>query len=90
MVQYEIKITGRVQGVGFRYFVHTVATDHKIKGWVQNTRDGCVFAVACGEEKDIEAFLDHLRIGPPLARIKEFSKIRIPVSDLPEGFRVKY
>ena len=90
MVQYEIKITGRVQGVGFRYFVHTIAADHNIRGWVQNTRDGGVFAVACGEEKDIEAFLDHLRIGPPLARIKEFSKLRIPVSDLPEGFRVKY
>lgn len=90
MVQYEIKITGRVQGVGFRYFVNRIAVDHNIRGSVQNSRDSGVFVIACGEESDIEAFLDHLRIGPPLARIKEFKKNRVPVSELPEGFRVRY
>ncbi|MDD4754803.1 MAG: acylphosphatase [Prolixibacteraceae bacterium] len=90
MLQYEITITGRVQGVGFRYFVQRVANDHNIKGWVQNSRDRVVIISAQGEEIDLDAFIDHIRIGPPLARIKNFIKKRVPVSEFPEGFRIKY
>ncbi len=90
MVQYEIRITGRVQGVGFRYFVHRIAGDHNIKGWVQNSRDGGVFIFARGEERDIETFIDHIRIGPSLARIKEFRKQRVSVSESLNDFRIKY
>ena len=90
MAQYEIIITGRVQGVGFRYFVHKIAGDHNISGWVKNSPDGSVIITAQGEETDLEAFFDHIRIGPPLARINKFTKNRIIVSELPKDFRVKY
>lgn len=76
MIQYEIKITGRVQGVGFRYFVYHKAVEHEIYGWVKNTRDGGVLVMAQGKESDVQTFLDHLRIGPPLARVDKIVRIK--------------
>jgi len=90
MLQYEIKITGRVQGVGYRYFVHRIAAGFNITGWVKNTYDGGVLIIAKGEKADIETFLDHLRMGPPLARITNLTKQDIPVDESLKGFRIKY
>ena len=90
MLQYEIKITGRVQGVGYRYFVHGIATRHNINGWVRNTYSGGILVMAKGEKTDIETFLDHLRVGPPLARITNFIKQSVPVDESLKGFRIKY
>ena len=69
MIQYEIKVTGRVQGVWFRRFSQEKAGILGIKGWVKNTPDGNVTIVAQGEKKDLETFLDYLKIGPPRARV---------------------
>jgi len=46
-------IKGRVQGVGFRWFVHREAAALNLRGWVRNTEDGHVEVVAAGEEKDL-------------------------------------
>jgi len=46
-------IKGRVQGVGFRWFVHREAAALNLFGWVRNTEDGHVEVVAAGEEKDL-------------------------------------
>jgi acylphosphatase len=78
MVQFEIRITGRVQGVGFRYFVQKRASEFNIKGWVKNTRDGGVLVMAQGYEKDVETFLEHLRIGPSMARVRKLEKSQMP------------
>jgi acylphosphatase len=90
MLQYEIKITGRVQGVGYRYFVQRIAAGLNIDGWVRNTYDGGVLVMAKGEKADIETFLDHLRLGPPLARITNIIKQDIVVDESLKGFRIKY
>jgi len=69
--QYEIRIRGRVQGVGFRYFVRSKARDLQITGYARNTPAGEVTVVAEGEQTDLDTLVDFLRIGPPLANVRE-------------------
>jgi acylphosphatase len=68
---------GRVQGVGFRYFVEAAATREGILGWVRNTADGGVEVSAEGDAEAVERFERHLRHGPPQARVE-----RVDVHDL--------
>lgn len=64
-------IEGRVQGVGFRWFVmDTVRQKYpEIVGWVKNMPDGQVEVIAEGPEKDVDALLNHLKRGPRGARV---------------------
>jgi len=66
-------IGGRVQGVGFRYFVRHKAEELHISGWVRNTPDGKVEIEAEGEPRNLETFIDWMRIGPSRAVIRSFS-----------------
>lgn len=90
MVQYEIKITGRVQGVGFRYFVQKRANEFDIKGWVKNLPDGSVLVMAQGDFKAMETFMDHLRSGPSMARVLKVEKNEMPELEDFNDFRVSY
>ncbi|HET6558819.1 MAG TPA: acylphosphatase [Prolixibacteraceae bacterium] len=71
--QVYIIITGRVQGVGFRYFALDKAEELQITGWVRNTYDGKVEMEACGEAKNLETFIDWMKMGPARAIIHTFS-----------------
>ncbi len=51
---------GRVQGVGFRYTTHRVATGHPVTGYVKNLPDGTVELVAQGTEPSVSAFIDEV------------------------------
>jgi acylphosphatase len=66
-------ISGRVQGVGFRYFVRQKAQELNISGWVKNTPDGKLEIEAEGENHNLEIFIDWMRIGPSRAVIRSFS-----------------
>lgn len=66
-------IGGRVQGVGFRYFVRHKAEELHISGWVRNTPDGKVEIEAEGEPRNLETFIDWMKIGPSRAIIRSFS-----------------
>ncbi len=90
MIQYEIKITGRVQGVGFRYFVNKKANETRIKGWVKNTSDRGVIVVAQGNKTDLETFIDYLKIGPSLSRVDHISKVEMKIVNEFSDFVVKY
>ncbi|WP_372933772.1 acylphosphatase [Mariniphaga sediminis] len=90
MIQYEIKVFGRVQGVGFRYFVRQRAAEFNMKGWVRNTPDGNVLVMAQGDVTDMETFLDYLRIGPSLARVTRVTKNEMPALEAFDDFQVKY
>lgn len=63
-------VSGRVQGVGFRYFTAREARALGVDGWVRNLRDGRVELVAHGEVGAVEALLGRLWHGPPLARVE--------------------
>ena len=60
-------ITGRVQGVGFRYAMAAQARRLGVSGWVRNRRDGSVEAMIAGNPTQIEAMLAWSRKGPDLA-----------------------
>jgi len=66
----EAIVIGRVQGVGFRYFVEQKAELLNIKGWVANLWDGSVKVVAEGKEEDVMEFLNLLHKGPRLAYVE--------------------
>jgi len=60
-------VTGRVQGVGFRWFVRAEARPLEVSGWVRNRPDGAVEGEAEGREDAIDALLEVLQVGPPSA-----------------------
>jgi len=63
-VRLHAKVEGRVQGVGFRYFVLDNAQPLGITGWARNRWDGTVEVVAEGLREDLEILLGALRRGP--------------------------
>ena len=64
-------VSGRVQGVGFRYFVLRIARAADLKGYVRNLSDGRVEFLLQGPEAGIADALEQIRRGPPHARVTE-------------------
>ena len=62
-------VRGRVQGVGFRWFVQREASELGLHGWVRNTEDGDVEVVAAGETEDLNELRSSLRRGPRGSRV---------------------
>jgi acylphosphatase len=62
-------VQGRVQGVGFRWFVHREASELDLRGWVRNTEDGDVEIVATGEPIDLDELRASIRRGPRGSRV---------------------
>ena len=62
-------IQGRVQGVGFRWFVQREAGELDLRGWVRNTEDGDVEVVAAGEPADLDDLRASLKRGPRGSRV---------------------
>lgn len=60
----EINVFGRVQGVGFRFFVQRKARIYGVKGYVKNVVNGSVKIVAIGEELAMQHFIKKVKIGP--------------------------
>ena len=63
-------ISGRVQGVGFRYFTEATAQREGVAGWVRNLPDRSVEVVAEGDADAVERFERAVRNGPPGARVE--------------------
>lgn len=70
-VSLEIRVAGRVQGVGFRYFAHDVGRRLGVVGYVANLRDGSVRAYAEGPRGVLEDFLRQIERGPAGAQVRE-------------------
>jgi len=62
-------ISGRVQGVNFRWNTKVAADKLGIKGWVRNLDDGRVEVIAEGDNERIDKFIEYLKKGPVLARV---------------------
>ena len=65
-----VTIRGRVQGVGYRYFVEQAARSRDLEGWVRNRRDGSVEAVFSGSVEAVAAMIAACRRGPSSARVE--------------------
>jgi acylphosphatase len=89
-VQYEITISGRVQGVGYRHFTVQKANEMGITGWVKNAVDGGVIIVAQGIEEEIKTFIDYLYLGPTRSRVYQISKVKFNTLANFDNFSVKY
>ena len=83
LARAEIILTGLVQGVGFRYFVHRNAQQHGLKGYVKNMYDGSVLTVVEGEKGIINELFKKLKVGPRSASV---SKARIEWGDFKNEF----
>jgi len=69
MTALHLLISGRVQGVGFRFSMCEAALEHGARGWVRNRRDGRVEAVVDGDDATIAAMLRWAQHGPRSARV---------------------
>lgn len=89
IVRMQAVVEGRVQGVGFRYFVEETALALNIKGWVRNRWNGSVETVAEGDRAVLEKFLLALQRGPRSAHVSEVSAQWQPATGEFDGFRIK-
>ena len=64
-------VTGRVQGVGFRFAFADEARARNLTGWVRNRADGSVEAIVAGAAADVEAIIAWAHHGPPAARVSD-------------------
>lgn len=69
MVRVHVYVSGRVQGVFFRYETRREARKRNIKGWVRNLPDGRVEALFEGEEEKVLELIEFCKHGPPGARV---------------------
>jgi len=74
-------VSGRVQGVGYRYFAHTAAAQLGVTGYVKNLPDGRVEAYAIGTEPQLEAFVTELRRGPRHSAVHRIDEADANVMD---------
>jgi acylphosphatase len=70
MTTRRYRISGRVQGVGFRWFVEREATRIGVSGWVRNLDDGRVEVLATGSKKQLGELLARLYQGPRAAEVR--------------------
>ena len=66
-----LTISGKVQGVGFRYFVLRQAQELGITGWVSNKPNGDVEALAQGEKEGLDHFIAKVKQGPAFSRVED-------------------
>ena len=71
MITRQIRLVGRVQGVGFRTSLEREATRLGLAGWVRNRSDGSVQALLQGGLEQVDEVVAWARSGPPGARVKE-------------------
>ena len=71
-------VAGRVQGVGYRWFVHSRASKLGVAGWVRNLEDGSVEVVAEGSADALASLDEIIRKGPPGASVTSVTTNDVP------------
>lgn len=84
MKSYHVRVIGRVQGVGFRYYTLEQARSLGISGWVKNLPDGSVEITATGQEQDMNIFLENVKKGSSFSRVTDMI-----VNEVPEPVNLK-
>ena len=81
LTRRHLRVRGRVQGVGFRWFAREEAESLGLAGWVRNREDGSVEAEAEGRAAALDEFVRRLRVGCPGARVDSIEER----ADAPRG-----
>jgi acylphosphatase len=90
MKQLNIRITGRVQGIGYRHFAVRSAREFDIRGSVRNMPDGSVQVIALGEEDNLAGFIEKLRKGPTFSLVRDLQIEELATTKDYEDFHVEY
>lgn len=85
----QITVHGRVQGVGFRYYVQHVGNRLGLSGDVRNCPDSTVEIVAEGDASKIADFIKQVEKGPPLSRVQRMDILDIPVKGTYTSFLIE-
>ncbi|HEX7708866.1 MAG TPA: acylphosphatase [Thermoanaerobaculia bacterium] len=88
--QRHIRIHGKVQGVGYRFFATRVARRLGLKGWIQNMRDSSVEAMIEGEAAAIDEWIEEIREGPRYAEVTKIDQESKDFSGRLADFDVKF
>ena len=89
MKTIHIIVTGRVQGVGFRYFTVRCANNLGLRGWVRNLPDGGVEAVIQGQDDSIEQMIELLQKGPRASIVTDLKIEEIEQEEF-SGFTMRF
>jgi acylphosphatase len=84
-----LMVSGRVQGVGFRYFVQITAADYHVTGWVKNLDNGAVALHAESTAEQLDSFINHLTKGSHFARVNHIEEEPALLESF-TSFRIKY
>ena len=85
-----LRIHGKVQGVGFRFFATRVARRLGLKGWIENLRDGTVEAQVEGEAAAIDDWIKEIKEGPRFAEVTKIDQQRKEFTGKLADFDVKF
>ncbi|MEM8641172.1 MAG: acylphosphatase [Cyanobacteria bacterium P01_G01_bin.54] len=89
LIQAHVLITGRVQGVGYRFSTATKAKSLALQGWVRNLPDGRVEAVFEGAKWQVERMINWCYTGPSAAVVRDIETRYERIQGL-DGFEVRY
>ncbi len=87
--RYHIVIVGRVQGVGFRYFVDQNAKSLHLTGWVHNRMDNSVELEIQGEVERLDIFMKRIHEGPTFAKVEAVDRTEISVNANEKEFKIR-
>jgi tRNA pseudouridine55 synthase len=88
-LEFYAKVYGRVQGVGYRYFVKEKAQNLDIFGYVKNLEDGTVEVLAQGSEENLQKLIEELKKGPFLARVDKLDVVFRKPLNIFSHFRIE-
>ena len=89
MKAVQARVTGRVQGVSFRWYTREQATALGVTGWVANEPDGSVLLHAEGEDDAVDALVQWCRTGPALAHVRDVA-VRDAAASGAASFEVRH
>jgi acylphosphatase len=85
-----VVVSGRVQGVGYRWTAASEAERLGVSGSIRNLDDGSVEAELVGDADAVEAFTEWMRVGPAGARVDDLTAEELPEGDeTSDGFRIR-
>jgi tRNA pseudouridine55 synthase len=89
-LEFYAKVYGRVQGVGYRYFVKERAQSLDLFGYVKNLEDGTVEVLAQGREENLQKLIEELKKGPFLARVDKLDVVFRKPLNIFYNFRIEH
>ncbi|MEO2004172.1 MAG: acylphosphatase [Candidatus Poribacteria bacterium] len=89
-VAYDVRVSGRVQGVGYRYYTRECARSLGVTGYVRNVPDGMVEAVIVGTAEACEKMLYALERGPGGGRVDDVSALPLRPPPHYDDFQVTF